>query len=151
MEAVSDIHMAYSWITLLYSHCLQTHSIKPRVSCKLTKDKSNSQSTALKMHHRLQDNSKTMCLAYTGYRDKLWDIPQGIHRHWQYDHWYGICPSSSWMTPLWVGNVPVTCNCNGQANGSPSKSENPCLLLPPHLVTKWDVCLVFVCKEKPSS
>lgn len=95
MEAVSDNQMDYSWITQLYSHSLQNHSIKPRVSCKLTKDKSNSQSITLTMHHKLQDNRKTTCLGNTGYRDKLWNIPQGIHDwHWQHDCWYGICHSS---------------------------------------------------------
>lgn len=149
MEAVSDNQMDYSWITQLYSHSLQNHSIKPRVSCKLTKDKSNSQSIALTMHHKLQDNRKTTCLGNTGYRDKLWNIPQGIH-DWHWNMTAGmefVIAVFEWLPYGWAMCQQYAIVMAKQMEVH-LKSENPCLLPPPNLITISGMCAWFLYAKK---
>lgn len=142
--------MAYSWITQLYYHCLQNHSIKPRASCKSTEDKSNSQlHWQCTIDHRTTGKqcvckiqvTQTSCgishKVYTG----IGNMTTGMEF---------VLAAPEWL-PYQVGNVPAICNCDAKQMEVHLKSENHCLLLLPNLITKWDVGLVFVCKEKPSS
>lgn len=148
MEAVWDIQMAYSWKTQLYSHCFQNHSIKPRASCKSTEDKSNSQlHWKCTTDHRTTGKQRVCQIQVTqtscGISHKAYTGTGNMTTCMEF-----VLAAPEWL-PYQVGNVPAICNCDGKANGGPSKKWKS-LLLPSNLITKWDVCLVFVCKEKPS-